>query len=177
MFLKVKNPSKFFRLLVLVTQGVFFNAFFLVYMLFPRAAHRFVGVLEEEACLTYTQIISEIDRGHLPEWEKLAVPQIALDYWRLPATASFRDLILNVRADEAGHRFLNHTLANLKKDDINPFAFRHPTAQMQGELPGVSREEGLQWAEKVKEEVTSSLNSPEVKEAYKIPARSESQRQ
>lgn len=48
-FMKIRNPSKAFRLLVIATQGVFFNMFFLAYLISPRAAHRFVAYLEEEA--------------------------------------------------------------------------------------------------------------------------------
>jgi hypothetical protein len=32
-----------------------------------------------------------------------------------------RDVILAIRADEAGHRDVNHTLAGLERDQTNPF--------------------------------------------------------
>lgn len=35
--------------------------------------------------------------------------------------ASFRDLLLAIRMDEATHREVNHTFANLKEDDYNPY--------------------------------------------------------
>ncbi|GAA5886732.1 hypothetical protein JCM6882_005871 [Rhodosporidiobolus microsporus] len=119
-FMKIRDPSAFFRLLVLATQGVFFNLFFVSYMLSPQAAHRFVGYLEEEACKTYTHIIGAIERGEIPEWDaknpnSKKVPQVAKDYWRLPDDATMLDLVKAVRADEAGHRFTNHTLANLRR--------------------------------------------------------------
>lgn len=79
-----------------------------------------------------------------------------------------RTKLSRTKADTVSHTRLvsptiNHlsTLANLSKDDLNPYAFKHPTAQMQGELPGVSREEGLKWAEKVKEEVLQGLKTSE----------------
>lgn len=35
---------------------------------------------------------------------------------------TMKDLLLYIRADEAGHRGVNHTLGNLnQKDDPNPF--------------------------------------------------------
>lgn len=40
------------RALLLGAQGVFFNAFFLSYLFWPSACHRFVGALEEEAVHT-----------------------------------------------------------------------------------------------------------------------------
>lgn len=48
-FMKIQQPSKFFRFLVIATQGVFCNMFFLGYMVAPQACHRFVAYLEEEA--------------------------------------------------------------------------------------------------------------------------------
>lgn len=49
-------------------QGVFFNAYFLAYILSPKSCHAFVGYLEEEAVKTYTHAIADIDRGRLPGW-------------------------------------------------------------------------------------------------------------
>jgi hypothetical protein len=40
---------------------------------------------------------------------------------RRPDAATMRDLILAVRADEANHRDVNHTLADLSPNDSNPF--------------------------------------------------------
>ncbi|KAM0790117.1 hypothetical protein ACM66B_005443 [Microbotryomycetes sp. NB124-2] len=156
-WLKIAKPGLFMRLMIIAAQGVFFNAFFLTYLISPRAAHRFVGCLEEEACLTYTQILDEMKRGHLPEWDKLEVPQIAKDYWRMPQSATMTDLVEAIRADEAGHRFVNHTLANLRKDDVNPFAIKHPDAVLQGTVPGLDREESLKWAKEAEQEIREQI--------------------
>jgi hypothetical protein len=43
------EPGWFMRVMVLAAQGVFFNAFFVSYLISPRICHRFVGYLEEEA--------------------------------------------------------------------------------------------------------------------------------
>lgn len=48
-FLKMAEPGWFMRAMVLAAQGVFFNAFFVSYLISPRICHRFVGYLEEEA--------------------------------------------------------------------------------------------------------------------------------
>lgn len=74
----VKQPSPIFRAFVLAAQGVFFNMFFLAYLLSPRTAHRFVGYLEEEACLTYTRCLSDMEKGWVPEWEDVQAPEIAI---------------------------------------------------------------------------------------------------
>jgi ubiquinol oxidase len=43
-------------------------------------------------------------------------PQIARDYWNLPADATLRDVVIVIRADEAGHRDRNHQMA----DELKP---------------------------------------------------------
>lgn len=56
-FLAVEKPSIAMRAMVLAAQGVFFNAFFLGYIINPKICHRFTAVLEEEAVVTYTRAI------------------------------------------------------------------------------------------------------------------------
>jgi Alternative oxidase. len=65
-FLKLAEPGWFMRLMVLGAQGVFFNGFFVSYLISPRICHRFVGYLEEEAVITYTRAIQELGDGKLP---------------------------------------------------------------------------------------------------------------
>ncbi|MEE4175268.1 MAG: alternative oxidase, partial [Xanthomonadales bacterium] len=62
-----------------------------------------------EAVVSYTSYLAEIDAGKVPN---VPAPQIAIDYWRLGDNARLRDVVLAVRADEAGHRDRNHELAN-----------------------------------------------------------------
>lgn len=72
-FMTLAKPSFALRSLILLGQGVFYNLFFIGYLLSPRIAHRFVGCLEEEAVVTYTRCIEEVKAGHLPEWEHACV--------------------------------------------------------------------------------------------------------
>ena len=104
------------------TQYVFTIGFFSAYLVSPMFCHRFVGYLEEQAVITYTHIIEELDAGRLPMWKHLPPPEMAVKYWHLPDPgATMRDLILAIRADEAHHRDVNHTLASMKLRDKNPF--------------------------------------------------------
>ncbi|GAA5822847.1 hypothetical protein JCM3770_003197 [Rhodotorula araucariae] len=162
-FLKIRGPSPIFRLMVLAAQGVFTNLFFLSYLVSPKSCHRFVACLEEEAVSTYSGLVKALERDEVPEWAPGAqkVPRIAIDYWRLPEPATMLDLVRAVRADEAGHRFVNHTLANLNKDDPNPVSFKHATAEMQGTKPGFTRDESLEWAKQVEDEMTSAKKAGE----------------
>ncbi|XP_024533468.1 ubiquinol oxidase 2, mitochondrial [Selaginella moellendorffii] len=111
-FMEVVQPKWYERALVFTVQGVFFNAYFLCYVLFPRLAHRIVGYLEEEAIHSYTEYLKEIDKGTIPN---APAPAIAIDYWRLPKDAKMRDVVEVVRADEAHHRDVNHFAADIHK--------------------------------------------------------------
>ncbi|PGH06453.1 alternative oxidase, mitochondrial [Helicocarpus griseus UAMH5409] len=135
-FLKLAEPGWFMRLMVMGAQGVFFNSFFISYLLSPRTCHRFVGYLEEEAVMTYTHAIKDLEKGKLPKWSQQQAPDIAVTYWNMPeGKRSMLDLLYYIRADEAKHREVNHTLANLKHGvDPNPYASKfddpnvpHPT--------------------------------------------------
>jgi hypothetical protein len=124
-FLKMSEPGWFMRVMILGAQGVFFNSMFLSYLVSPRTCHRFVGYLEEEAVLTYTLAIRDVEAGRLPKWAdpKFKIPDLAVEYWKMPeGKRTMRDLLLYIRADEAKHREVNHTLGNLKQvGDPNPF--------------------------------------------------------
>ncbi|KAG8678998.1 hypothetical protein FRC08_017303 [Ceratobasidium sp. 394] len=137
MFMSLKKSSRLFRAWILGAQGVFYNAFFLGYLISPKTAHRFVGYLEEEAVFTYTRCIADIEAGRFPEWREKPAPAIALEYWRLPQGATMLDVVKAVQADEATHRFINHSLANLERiDDMNPFAIREPAMELKGSTAG-----------------------------------------
>ncbi len=108
-FIQVARPTQFERLLILVAQGIFYNLFFLLYLLSARTAHRFVGYLEEEAVYSYTEYLAGVDDG---TYRNVAAPRIAIDYWKLLPDARLRDVIVAVRADEAHHRDVNHEFAS-----------------------------------------------------------------
>lgn len=91
--------------------------YFLAYLISPKFSHRFVGYLEEEAVKTYTVLLKHMDAGHLPEWSKMAAPEEARTYYNLPENATFRDVVLAVRADEAMHREHNHHFADINAND------------------------------------------------------------
>ena len=108
-FINVAQPSQFERLLVLLVQGIFYNCFFLLYLIAPRTAHRVVGYLEEEAVHSYTEYLADVDNG---TYANVPAPKLAIDYWKLAPDARLRDVIIAVRADEAHHRDVNHRFAD-----------------------------------------------------------------
>ncbi|XP_024032279.1 ubiquinol oxidase 2, mitochondrial-like [Morus notabilis] len=109
-FMEVAKPKWYERALVMAVQGVFFNAYFLGYLISPKFAHRMVGYLEEEAIHSYTEFLKELDKGNI---ENVPAPAIAIDYWQLPADATLRDVVMVVRADEAHHRDVNHFASDI----------------------------------------------------------------
>ena len=115
-FLRMKQPGILFRMLVLIAQGVVFNNFLLLYLISAKTAHRMVGYLEEEAVRTYTHCLEDLDKGNLKDWSNLKASELAIEYWNLPKDASFRDVLLSIRADEAVHREVNHRFASIPKD-------------------------------------------------------------
>ncbi len=108
-FVAIAKPSGFERLVIIVVQWFFYVGFFLLYVVSPRTAHRVVGYFEEEAVISYTAYLEEIDSGRSPD---KPAPNIAKHYWKLPANATLRDVVIAVRADEAHHRDVNHGFAS-----------------------------------------------------------------
>lgn len=120
-FIQVAQPTLFERGLIMIAQAIFYNFYFFLYLFAPKTAHRVIGYFEEEAVTSYTHYLREIDEGRL---DNGPAPQIAIDYWGLPANARLRDVILVVREDEAGHRDRNHYFADalIRGDDPAPEA-------------------------------------------------------
>lgn len=108
-FIEVCKPTLFERFVVVAVQWVFYLFFFGLYLANARTAHRVVGYFEEEAVISYSHYLREIDEGRSAN---VPAPMIALKYWNLPAGARLRDVVEVVRADEAHHRDVNHSFAN-----------------------------------------------------------------
>ncbi|MEA3541356.1 MAG: alternative oxidase [Pseudomonadota bacterium] len=108
-FIEVAKPTLFERMVILGVQWVFYLTFFALYLVSARTAHRIVGYFEEEAVISYTLYLKEIDEGRSPN---LPAPAIARHYWKLADDATLRDVVLAVRADEAHHRDVNHGFAS-----------------------------------------------------------------
>jgi ubiquinol oxidase len=108
-FIHIAKPSILERGLIMFGQAIFFNTYFFLYLFAPKTAHRVVGYLEEEAVVSYTGYLEQVDKGAV---ENVPAPQLAIDYWQLAPDARLRDVIIAVRADEAKHRDVNHGFAD-----------------------------------------------------------------
>jgi len=108
-FIEIAKPNWFERLIILLAQFVFWHFYFVLYVFFPKTAHRMVGYFEDQAVISYTQYLEEIDAGHTPN---IPAPKTARDYYGLAEDATLRDVVIAVRADEQGHADVNHDMAN-----------------------------------------------------------------
>jgi len=108
-FVEIARPTAFERLVVLLAQGAFYIGYFGLYLASRRTAHRLVGYFEEEAVLSYTLYLNELESGRMPN---PPAPAIAQHYWKLADGAPLVDVVRAVRADEAVHRDVNHGFAS-----------------------------------------------------------------
>ncbi|KAJ9707607.1 hypothetical protein PVL29_002580 [Vitis rotundifolia] len=122
-FMEVAKPRWYERALVFAVQGIFWNLYFVAYVISPKVAHRVVGYLEEEAVHSYNEFIKEIDSGNIPN---VPAPAIAIDYWRLPPDSTLRDVVMVVRADEAHHRDVNHYASDIHYQGLQLKEFPAP---------------------------------------------------
>ena len=108
-FIRIAKPNWFERWMIITAQFIFWHFYMFLYIFFPQCAHRMVGYFEEQACISYTEYLKEIDEGRT---ENIKAPKIAIDYYNLPKDAKLRDVVIAVRKDEEGHRDVNHDMAD-----------------------------------------------------------------
>ena len=120
-FIHVAKPTFIERFIIMLAQFIFIFTYGIIYLVSQRTAHRIVGYFEEEAVISYTEYLNELEAGTI---EDQPAPEIAINYWNLPLHATLKDVIKVIRDDEAGHRDVNHSFADLinlkqKKKSIN----------------------------------------------------------
>ena len=109
-FIQIAKPTLIERIIIMITQFVFILMYLIIYILSQRTAHRIVGYFEEEAVISYSEYLKEIEEGKI---ENIKAPEIAINYWNLPLNSKLKDVIEVIRNDEAGHRDVNHSFANI----------------------------------------------------------------
>ena len=109
-FIQVAKPTSIERFIIIAAQLVFIIMYSIIYLVSQRTAHRIVGYFEEEAVFSYTEYLKELEEGRIVNQP---APKIAIDYWNLPLHSTLKDVVRVVRDDEAGHRDVNHSFANL----------------------------------------------------------------
>jgi ubiquinol oxidase len=107
-FVAITRPSFMGRLQIVVAQGVFYNAYFLLSLVSTRTAHRLAGYLAEHAVRGYSDYLARLESGAV---ENRAAPSVALQYWNLAPEARLSEMVRAIREDEAIHRDIHHAFA------------------------------------------------------------------
>lgn len=107
-FIEIAKPNWFERALILLAQLIFWHFYFIMYVFFPKTAHKMIAYFEEEAVSSYTNYLELIEQGFI---ENTPAPQLAIAYYNLSNNAKLSDMIKCVRADEQHHSEVNHRLA------------------------------------------------------------------
>ena len=119
-FIKIAKPTFIERLIIMFAQFIFILMYLFIYLISQKTAHRIVGYFEEEAVISYTEYLNEIEEGKI---ENIKAPEIAINYWNLPLNSRLKDVVKVIRDDEAGHRDVNHSFADILNDKKNKKVF------------------------------------------------------
>ena len=109
-FIEIAKPTFVERIIIMMAQFIFILMYLFIYIISQKTAHRIVGYFEEEAVISYTEYLKEIEERKI---ENIKAPEIAINYWNLPLNSRLKDVIEVIRDDEAGHRDVNHSFANI----------------------------------------------------------------
>ena len=109
-FVHIAKPTAIERFIIMIAQFIFILTYAIIYLVSQRTAHRIVGYFEEEAVISYTEYLNELEAGTIPDQP---APEIAINYWNLPLHSTLKDVVRVIRDDEAGHRDVNHQFADL----------------------------------------------------------------
>ena len=109
-FIEIAKPTLLERLIILIAQFIFIIMYMFIFIISQRTAHRIVGYFEEEAVVSYTEYLKELENGKIQDQP---APEIAINYWNLPLHSTLKDVVKVIRDDEAGHRDVNHSFANI----------------------------------------------------------------
>jgi ubiquinol oxidase len=108
-FIEIAKPNLLERWLILAAQAIFWNYYFLLYVMSPATAHLMVRYFEEEAVKSYTHYLEMVESGKI---ENVPAPLLAIEYYGLNMEAKLSDLIACVRADEQRHAIANARFAD-----------------------------------------------------------------
>lgn len=108
-FVAIQRPGWFERLVILLSQGFFYNAYFLLHLVSAYTAHRMIGYLAEWSVGGYSRLLERIESGMRADDP---APAVAIAYWNLPADARLSDMVIAMREDEAIHRDIHHGFAD-----------------------------------------------------------------
>ena len=66
-FIHIAKPTWLERVIILTAQFIFIVTYALIYLISQRTAHRIVGYFEEEAVISYTEYLNELEAGTIED--------------------------------------------------------------------------------------------------------------
>ena len=108
-FMELVKPTKLERFIIVVAQFIFWHYYLLLYLISPKTAHLTIAYFEEEAVRSYTDYISLIELGQIPN---VPAPKSAIKYYNMLPDATLKDMLKYIRQDEKGHSEANFRYAN-----------------------------------------------------------------
>ena len=64
-FIEIAKPTLIERAIIMVAQFIFIVMYLFIYIISSRTAHRIVGYFEEEAVISYTDYLNELENGKI----------------------------------------------------------------------------------------------------------------
>ena len=68
-FIKIAKPTFVERLIIMIAQFIFILMYLFIYLISQKTAHRIVGYFEEEAVISYSEYLKEIEEGKKGQFE------------------------------------------------------------------------------------------------------------
>ena len=110
-FMEVIQPWFIERIIIIAAQFIFWHYYLVMFVLFPRTAHRMTGYFEQEAVQSYTNYLELIEG-----WRDRRCPCATdrfIDYYsELHEFSKLSDMIKCIRRDEMHHAKVNHAYAD-----------------------------------------------------------------
>ena len=112
--LEFASVRPFDRCFIAVCRALCHVVYAVASLIAPRMGYRFVAYLAEEATVTLTHFVNDIDTGHIAD---VPATPMCVTYWAMPkggptGGCSLRDVVLRLRTDAMTHRDWNHHRAN-----------------------------------------------------------------
>jgi len=107
-FIEIAKPNWIERNIVLIAQLIFWIYYFVLYVFFPKTAHRMIHYFETEAVRSYTEYLELIESGEIRD---VPASSLSIDYSGLNKSARLSDMIKCIREDEKKHSRVNYRMS------------------------------------------------------------------
>ncbi|KAJ3105334.1 hypothetical protein HDU97_008231 [Phlyctochytrium planicorne] len=78
-WMMVGKPGAIMTTCVVITQGLFYQSFFVVYAVSQQTVHRFLTFVAEDSVKTYTICLEDVENGKIQDWKNRPAPKQAIE--------------------------------------------------------------------------------------------------